>query len=232
MPSIWFLSSHRARAAASLLAVALMSAPALAAPPIDPLSLTADAVASSNVAAGNPPARERVPQAPEPAPARTDFASRIRDQAASLALAAMNLLGVPYQRGGTSVDQGFDCSGFTRQVFETTLAILLPRSADEQARAPGLVGVGRDQLQAGDLVFFNTLGRTFSHVGIFLGDDRFIHAPRPGAQVRVENLRVSYWSRRFTGARRAETLLAQASPEARERHALPGTASNLSRDAP
>ncbi|MEO5697398.1 MAG: C40 family peptidase [Burkholderiaceae bacterium] len=230
MSSSWFTFPRRARAVGSLLFIALLSASALAAPPIDPLSLTADAAASTNVASGFAPDRKRVLQAPAPAPARTDLASRIRDQAADLAVAAMNLLGVPYQRGGNSIDQGFDCSGFTRQVFETTLAISLPRSADEQARAPGLVGVGRDQLQAGDLVFFNTLGRTFSHVGIFLGNDRFIHAPRPGAQVRVENFGLSYWSRRFTGARRAETLLAQADPAARD--TLQVTAPGLGRDAP
>ena len=80
-----------------------------------------------------------------------------------------------------SAETGFDCSGFTRHVFETSLGLVLPRRADEQAAAPGLVAVKREDLQPGDLVFFNTLRRTFSHVGIYIGDNRFIHAPRPAA---------------------------------------------------
>ena len=119
-------------------------------------------------------------------------------------LAAMNFLGVPYLHGGTAAATGFDCSGFTRHVFGLSLGVVLPRSADEQANAPGLVFIERDALEPGDLVFFNTLQRTYSHVGIYIGDDKFIHAPRRGAQVRVENIQLAYWSRRFTGARRAE----------------------------
>ena len=83
------------------------------------------------------------------------------------------------------------------------LGIELPRSVQEQAQASVLRPVARDALQPGDLVFFNTQQRTFSHVGIYLGDGRFIHAPRTGAQIRAESLAASYWSRRYTGARRA-----------------------------
>ncbi len=86
-----------------------------------------------------------------------------------------------------------------------SLGLLLPRRADEQAKAPGLVAVRREELQPGDLVFFNTMKKTFSHVGIYLGDNRFIHAPRRGKDVRTDDLSVAYWSKRFTGARRAET---------------------------
>src|SRR5450631_579485 len=121
-----------------------------------------------------------------------------------MVLTAMNFLGVPYRRGGNSADGGFDCSGFTRRVFETGLGLVLPRRADEQAKAAGLVAVKRDELQPGDLVFFNTLRRTFSHVGIYVGDGKFIHSPRPGGEVRVEDLRFVYWAKRFSGARRAE----------------------------
>ena len=121
--------------------------------------------------------------------------------ASGLVVAAMGFLGVPYRRGGNDED-GFDCSGFTRHLFETRLGLLLPRRADGQAHSPDLVAVARNELQPGDLVFFNTLRRTFSHVGIYIGDGRFIHAPRPGAEVRLESMRVAYWSTRFTGARR------------------------------
>jgi cell wall-associated NlpC family hydrolase len=135
---------------------------------------------------------------------------RTRDQAADMVLAALNFLDVPYRRGGNDVDAGFDCSGFTRHVFGLSLGLALPRRVDEQASARGLVKVRRSELKPGDLVFFNTLKRTFSHVGIYIGEGRFIHAPRSGAQVRVESMRTAYWKLRYTGARRAETLLAAA----------------------
>ncbi|HET9208043.1 MAG TPA: C40 family peptidase [Burkholderiaceae bacterium] len=126
-----------------------------------------------------------------------------RDAAADVVIAAMNFLDRPYRRGGDSVDSGFDCSGFTRHLFGQTLGIELPRRVDDQAHHGALSPVQRDAMRAGDLVFFNTLRRTFSHVGIYLGDGRFIHAPRSGAQIRVESLSTAYWARRFSGARRA-----------------------------
>jgi cell wall-associated NlpC family hydrolase len=135
------------------------------------------------------------------APARSS-----RDAGGDLVIAAMNFLDRPYRAGGQSIDTGFDCSGFTRHLFNQTLGIELPRRVDEQAHARALSAVSRDALRAGDLVFFNTLKRTFSHVGIYLGDGRFIHAPRSGAQIRVENLSAAYWARRFTGARRVAAL--------------------------
>ena len=104
-----------------------------------------------------------------------------RDAAADVVIAAMNFLDRPYRRGGESVDTGFDCSGFTRHLFGQSLGIELPRRVDEQAHAPRVEPGARDALRAGDLVFFNTLRRTFSHVGIYIGDGRFIHAPRSGA---------------------------------------------------
>jgi len=128
---------------------------------------------------------------------------KVSDAASELVLSAMNFLGVRYRRGGTSTEDGFDCSGFTRHVFENSVGLLLPRRADEQARLPGLATVGRDELRPGDLVFFNTMRRTFSHVGIYVGDGKFIHAPKPGASVRIEDMREAYWSKRYTGARRA-----------------------------
>jgi cell wall-associated NlpC family hydrolase len=131
--------------------------------------------------------------------------------AGDLVIAAMTFLDHPYQAGGQSAETGFDCSGFTRHVFEQALGIELPRSVQEQAQASMLRPVAsREALQAGDLVFFNTQQRTYSHVGIYLGDGRFIHAPRTGAQIRTESIAVAYWSRRYTGARRA--LAIEANP--------------------
>lgn len=130
---------------------------------------------------------------------------QVRDGTSELVLSAMNFLGVPYKRGGSSSEAGFDCSGFTRHVYENTLGLLLPRKVDDQAKAPGFAPVRRDELRPGDLVFFNTLRRTFSHVGIYVGDGKFIHAPRSGGEVRVESMGVKYWAKRFTGARRADT---------------------------
>jgi cell wall-associated NlpC family hydrolase len=130
----------------------------------------------------------------------------VRDKASSLVSSAMGFLGVPYKRGGRSAESGFDCSGFTRHIFESTLGLLLPHRADDQARLSNLIPIRRDELKPGDLVFFNTMRRTFSHVGIYVGEGRFIHAPRAGGKVRVEELRVAYWDKRFTGARRVEPL--------------------------
>jgi cell wall-associated NlpC family hydrolase len=129
---------------------------------------------------------------------------QVHDRASDMVMAAMDFVGVRYRRGGSSAETGFDCSGFTRHVFEMSLGLALPRRVDEQAVAPGLVAVRREDLKPGDLVFFNTLKRTFSHVGIYIGDNRFIHSPRSGQLVRTEDMSFAYWARRFTGARRAE----------------------------
>ncbi len=133
---------------------------------------------------------------------------QMRDAASELVFSAMNFLGVRYRRGGMSADDGFDCSGFTRHVFEHSLGLVLPRRADQQASLAGLLEVGRDELRPGDLVFFNTMRRAFSHVGIYVGDGKFIHAPRAGSSVRIEDMRGTYWARRYDGARRADAALA------------------------
>jgi cell wall-associated NlpC family hydrolase len=134
----------------------------------------------------------------------TDLVQSVRDRASDMVLAAMNFIGVPYRMGGTSESTGFDCSGFTRHIFEMSVGMVLPRRADEQANAAGLLKVQREELKPGDLVFFNTLRRSFSHVGIYVGDGKFIHSPRSGGKVRIEDMRIAYWSQRFNGARRAE----------------------------
>ncbi|MBI4997589.1 MAG: C40 family peptidase [Rhodocyclales bacterium] len=113
---------------------------------------------------------------------------------------ALDLLGIRYRWGGSKPETGFDCSGFVRHVFREGLGLDLPRSAREQSRAGE--PVARDELQPGDLVFFNTMRRAFSHVGIYLGDNRFVHAPHRGGRVRVEDMSGRYWTKRFNGARR------------------------------
>ena len=124
----------------------------------------------------------------------------VGDTASDLVGNAMMFLGVPYRRGGTSAATGFDCSGFVRSMFEQTVGKVLPRRASEQAAATEKID--KQDLKPGDLVFFNTMRQTFSHVGIYVGDNKFIHSPRPGKQVKVEDMRDAYWERRFTGARR------------------------------
>jgi hypothetical protein len=115
-------------------------------------------------------------------------------------LQAMSLIGIPYKWGGNTPETGLDCSGFIRHVFQQSANVLLPRTA----RAMSQIGkaIHRDELQPGDLVFFNTLRRQFSHVGIYLGDDRFIHAPATGKTIRVTNMKHHYWTSRYNGARR------------------------------
>jgi cell wall-associated NlpC family hydrolase len=134
--------------------------------------------------------------------------TRVADKTSELVFNAMGFLGVPYRRGGNSADTGFDCSGFVRAMYEQTIGLVLPRRANEQAAATQ--AIDRKDLQPGDLVFFNTMRQTFSHVGIYVGEGKFIHSPKPGALVRVEDMGVAYWARRFDGARRVQGAAAVA----------------------
>ncbi|WP_423599429.1 C40 family peptidase [Roseateles sp. MS654] len=143
-------------------------------------------------------------------PAAPGLLNQVRDKASDLVLSAMNFLGVPYKRGGNSVNNGFDCSGFTRHIFEMSVGLVLPRRADEQAKMSSLIPIKKEDLKPGDLVFFNTMRATFSHVGIYVGEGKFIHSPRVGGAVRVEDMREAYWAKRFTGGRRADLNQANA----------------------
>ena len=127
-------------------------------------------------------------------------ASAMTERASNLVVTALGFLGVPYRYGGNTAASGFDCSGFVRAIYEQTAGFVLPRRSDEQAAATQTID--RSELAPGDLVFFNTTRRAYSHVGIYMGDGKFIHAPRTGAVVRVEDLYGSYWQARFDGARR------------------------------
>ena len=115
---------------------------------------------------------------------------------------ALSLTGIQYKYGGSSPATGFDCSGFVRYVFRNAANLTLPPTA----RAIAQIGksVSKDDLQPGDLVFFNTLKKAFSHVGIYMGDNKFIHAPRTGKTVQVDSLQNSYWASRFEGAQRLD----------------------------
>jgi len=131
------------------------------------------------------------------APAQDRSAAAAR---ADVVVQALSLLGTPYRYGGASPETGFDCSGLVRHVFASVLGRELPRRSEEIG---GLgVPVSRAELQPGDLVFFNTLRRAFSHVAIYIGDGRFVHAPARNGRVRIEGLDDRYWAPRFDGARR------------------------------
>ncbi len=128
------------------------------------------------------------------------FSSPGEEAAGDLLLQAMSLLGVAYRFGGSNPETGLDCSGFIQYVFKKSLHVNLPRTA------AGMAQVGRevsqDELKPGDLVFFNTRGFRYSHVGIFLGNNKFIHSPRTGKSIEVANMSQSYWVSRYNGARR------------------------------
>ena len=126
----------------------------------------------------------------------------VADTTGKLLNTAMGLVGVPYRRGGTSEETGFDCSGFVRAIYLKATGHQFPRLSAEQAASTEKIK--KQELRPGDLVFFNTMRRAFSHVGIYMGDGKFIHAPRTGAKVRVESMDSAYWAKRFNGARRVK----------------------------
>lgn len=135
-----------------------------------------------------------------PPPLQVSFVDRATATAQDAIDQAMDLLGIRYRRGGSSPEAGFDCSGFVGHVFREGLGLMLPRSSKEMSKSGEVIA--RDELRPGDLVFFNTMRKAFSHVGIYLGDNQFVHAPRTGGRVRIEDLRDGYWVKRFNGARR------------------------------
>jgi cell wall-associated NlpC family hydrolase len=142
----------------------------------------------------------RLPETgPEPAAATVPAVDAV-DTASRVALQALAHLGAPYREGGLSPLTGFDCSGLVAYVYREGAGLALPRNTFDLSRLGE--PVERAALRPGDLVFYNTQRREYSHVGIYLGDNRFIHAPSSGGEVRIENLRADYWVRRYNGARR------------------------------
>ena len=129
-----------------------------------------------------------------------DLGGAAVDRAADISSLALSLIGVDYKFGGNTPDQGLDCSGFVRYVFQQATGINLPRTSREQAKIGE--AIEKDALLPGDLVFFNTRRFQFSHVGLYLGDNRFVHSPSRGGSVEIVTLDNSYWKKVFNGARR------------------------------
>jgi cell wall-associated NlpC family hydrolase len=139
-----------------------------------------------------------------------DAADRMLQGTREIGLFALSLVGIDYLYGGESPERGLDCSGLIRYVFQHVTGVTLPRTAQELSR------IGKDiraaDLEPGDLVFFNTRRFAFSHVGIYLGNDRFIHAPSRGGEVGVASLGSAYWQKRYNGARRLVGVLPALMP--------------------
>ena len=134
--------------------------------------------------------------------ATSDASLSFVDRTSRMAIEALSLIGIHYKRGGNTPEHGLDCSGLVRYVFKESAGKELPRTSAEISK----VGerVEKEDLQPGDLVFFKTLKHAFSHVGIYLGDNKFVHAPAAGGKVRIESMDLQYWKKRFNGARRIE----------------------------
>jgi cell wall-associated NlpC family hydrolase len=142
-----------------------------------------------------PPTRSGAPE-----PLDGSAQSPPQGAAVEIAFIALSLVGTPYSEGGFAPETGFDCSGLVAYVFARGAQLRLPRNTFDLARTGEPVESGR--LRPGDLVFYNTQRRAYSHVGIYLGEARFVHAPSTGGTVRVEDMRLAYWTQRFDGARR------------------------------
>lgn len=143
------------------------------------------------------------------------FLSGMATKAGDVVVGALNMIGVRYRWGGDSPNSGLDCSGFVRYVFQDTLGMKLPRRAEEMSRVGEKVKMS--ELKPGDLVFFNTMRRTFSHVGIYIGDNKFVHSPSTGSTIRVDELGDGYWEKRFTGARRLDVVYPSKDDALRQR---------------
>ena len=172
-------------------------------------AFAADATAPDTSAATNSAADAVVPKESMFQAGRA-YISRVSDRLADtvtgkseeLINRAMEVIGVRYRWDAELPQSGLDGSSFVGYVFKDKLGFLLPRKSTQMSR----VGkpIGRDELQPGDLVFFNTMRLTFSHVGIYVGDNKFIHSPSKGTTVRVDDLGSMYWDKRFDGARRLD----------------------------
>ena len=122
------------------------------------------------------------------------------DQMNELVMYAVSLADTPYHYGGNSASSGFDCSGFVGHVYRHSLGLSMPRTSREISRLGK--PVSQSELSPGDLVFYNTQNASFSHVGIYIGDGKFVHSPRSGESVRTEQMQMRYWLARYDGARR------------------------------
>ena len=148
---------------------------------------------------------------PQELRAQIEAVDGAKSQNSELILRSLGLLGIDYKWGGNTPQEGMDCSGFVRYVFRDALGLNLPRRSEEISAYGD--PVERGHLIPGDLVFFNTMGRPFSHVGLYIGNQQFIHAPSTGNVIRVESIRVNYWARRYDSARRISAANASAGPD-------------------
>lgn len=161
----------------------------------------ASALQMGTVAAQSIPESETTPKLFSSA-TLSSATSVVVDKTESLINNAMQLIGVRYRWGGNTPQSGLDCSGFVRYVFNDTFGFLLPRKSAQMSKV-GLE-IGKEELRPGDLVFFNTMRHAFSHVGIYVGNNKFIHAPSKGKSIRVDDMTKVYWEKRYNGARRLE----------------------------
>lgn len=137
--------------------------------------------------------------ASQPTAAKPEVAPKVSERVQTVMRRALALLGTPYRWGGTS-ENGFDCSGLVGYVFKTALGIELPRVSRDMATSGERVE--RAALTAGDLVFFSRRGARVDHVGIYVGEGKFVHAPRTGKDVMISSLDTGYWSHKYMQARR------------------------------
>ena len=180
--------------------VAAQRAAARTAPPPAPAASAAAPAASAASAAASAPAYAASLPPPSGDPlAAAEAMALVGARSSQMVLAAVQFLGIPYRWGGKT-ESGFDCSGLTRAVVLRATGMELPMNARGQAYATRPVPF--HEARAGDLVFFNTRGHVYSHVGIYVGDGFFIHAPHSGAVVRIEDMRQDKWMNRLTGTHR------------------------------
>ncbi len=165
-------------------------------------NLLASAVLLASLQMGPVFAQSSTEAEPLPKTFVSTVSTAVADKTETLINNAMQLIGVRYRWGGNTPQSGLDCSGFVRYVFNDTFGFLLPRKSAQMSKV-GLE-IGKDELRPGDLVFFNTMRHAFSHVGIYVGNNKFIHAPSKGKAIRVDDMTKVYWEKRYNGARRLE----------------------------
>ena len=184
--------------------MAALAALMLAMNPVMAVDATSEVVKDAPVELAKETPKESMFQAGKSYFARVSdrLADSVTGKSDELINRAMEVIGVRYRWDAELPQSGLDGSSFVGYVFKDKLGFLLPRKSTQMSR----VGkpITREELQPGDLVFFNTMKRTFSHVGIYLGEGQFIHSPRSGASIRIEDMRIPYWNVRFDGARRVQ----------------------------
>lgn len=161
-------------------------------------ALAACCIAVLLTACGSAPMRGPETSASTPAPTdvRSDAAT---EHGSEVAIFALDMIGTGYRFGGKNPEAGFDCSGMVSYIFNRAAGLRLSGSAADMARQGRQID--KSNLRPGDLVFFNTLNRPFSHVGIYIGDGRFVHAPSGNGKVHISRMDNPYFAPRFEMAR-------------------------------